>query len=213
MADAAVILLAIWSLLNCFFGYRLFKSLTVFYSIAFITLLATMLAMPFGPVILLIAMIIGILIGWFLRELLYYVIVFVMGFMIVLIVASMAGSLLGSFIPSFSEDTRLILSLIIGVLGGAIGVKHHRTVFITSSAVLGGIGLGVCGDFFMNHSGALLQTYNTTGGFSLLKGLFDNGNFLMLLIIAALAAFGLVVQYRAEYGRRERKGKPSKTDG
>ncbi len=202
MTNAAVALLMIWSLANCFFGYRIFRGITAFYSILFITLLAVFLALPLGPLVLLPATIAGILAGWFLRNSMYYVIVFIMGFLVMLGAIMAALSLIAYFAPGISEHIRLLIALGIGLVGGVLAVYVHRPVFIASSAILGSVGTVAGAEYFISRAGSLLAAYESRGPLRLLEDLFSKGNVMLLLIIGTVAAVGILAQCYIERGYR-----------
>jgi hypothetical protein len=203
MEKSAVAIFTLWTFANCFFGYRIFRGVTAFYSILFITLLAAFLAAPYGPLLVLLAMIAGIIAGWFLRDFLYHVIVFIMGFLIMGIVILFALEILARYAPGLSELWRMIIAVVAGLIGGMLAMHAHKPVFMTSSAVLGAAGT-VCGvDFFIREGGSILVVYGQRGGLHLLRELFMSHNFLALLFIAAVSAGGILVQHYTEKGHRK----------
>jgi len=198
MTVAAVVILTLWAMLNCFFGYRMFRAMAAFYTIVFVAIFAVFLVMPLGSIVILLAAIAGIVAGWFLREFLYYAMVFMMGAMVAMGVVVSLGPFLVTFIPSLSENVRLVLTIVAGLIGGSVAVCFHKPVFVIATAVLGGVGVVVGAEYFLAGNSSLLASYSDRGPVELLRDLFEEGNFLMLLVIAAMAATGILVQCHFE---------------
>jgi hypothetical protein len=194
LQNSAVVMILLWSLANCFYGYRIFRVMTAFYSIVFVALLAAFLAAPLGPIVLLLALIVGILVGWLLRSSMYYVIVFIMGFAIGYVVVLVAMCLLAAFAPELSEVVRMIVAGVIGVAAGALALVLHRPIFIAGSAFFGAVGAVACVDFFINRGGSIMAAYGRNGPIWLVRDLFQTGNFIILLSMAVATAAGILVQ-------------------
>lgn len=122
----------VWGLLDCFFGYRVFK-LTIGLLGALVGALlaqAGAQAAGLGSGGELAALVVGALLGAGLAFLAYIAAVFVAGF---LFGATLAILLLSHF----HHMVALLAAIVVGVIGGIAAVKLQRVVIILATALLG----------------------------------------------------------------------------
>lgn len=121
-----------WGLLDCFFGYRVFKiTLAVVGGLLGLPLAqAASTALRFGPGTEVIVMIVGGLLGASVAFLLYKGAVFVAGFGF--------GATLGVLLLTHYNDMVALMSgVVLGIVGGFLAVKLQRVLIILSTALLG----------------------------------------------------------------------------
>lgn len=121
-----------WGLLDCFFGYRVFKvTLALLGGLLGAALgLALGAAMGLGPLGLTIALIAGAVLGAVLAFLLYLGAVFIAGFGF--------GATLGILLlANFHHMVALLSGCVLGIVGGFLAVKIQRVLIILSTALLG----------------------------------------------------------------------------
>ncbi|MBI3884829.1 MAG: DUF4203 domain-containing protein [Opitutae bacterium] len=121
-----------WGLLDCFYGYRVFRlTLAVAGALAgAIFGQAAAAALGLGAGGALGGVIVGALLGGGLAFLLYLVGVFLAGFGF--------GAALGILLlANFNHMVALLSGLVLGVIGGVVAVKIQRVLLILSTALLG----------------------------------------------------------------------------
>jgi len=185
--------LIIFGVVQCFFGYRIFK-----FTLKLIGfLLGAVLAGGIGAVISqeagvgILTALIGGFIGAALMVALHFVGVFLLG-------ASLGG-LLGLFLSALSQNSPDAVSLILAIIGGVAALIYHKFMIITSTA-FAGAWIVVTGIFNFNRwfyvltSGRSIYHYDFS-----FEGLFSSWGtnlFAMVLCWLALGIFGVIVQYR-----------------
>lgn len=122
----------IWGVLNCFFGYRVFKiTLAVqggFFGAAAAKFAAT--AMGLSPLGITIMLLVGGLLGAGVAFLLYLAAVFVAGFFF--------GATLGILLLShLHQMVALLCGCVLGIVGGFLAVKAQRILIVLSTALVG----------------------------------------------------------------------------
>ncbi len=121
-----------WGLLDCFFGYRVFKvTLAVVGGLLGLFLgQACSIALGLGAGAEVIVMIVGGLLGASVAFLLYKGAVFVAGFGF--------GATLGVLLLTHYNDMVALMSgIVLGIVGGFLAVKLQRVLIILSTALLG----------------------------------------------------------------------------
>jgi hypothetical protein len=189
-----------WGLLDCFFGYRVFKV-----TLALVGGLlgagfchAAGQAMGLGPMGLTIALIAGGVLGALLAFLLYIAAVFVAGFGF--------GATLGILLLSnFHHMVALLTGCVLGVIGGFLAVKVQRILIVLSTALLGAFRALLALAYFTSQIDWLYYFRQPAQ----LPALIDN-NAWMFPAILVLAVVGVVAQL--ELGGRGGKKKTKDKD-
>ncbi len=186
-----------WGLLDCFFGYRVFK--------VTLALLGGLLgagfchaagqALGFGPMGLTIALISGGILGALLAFLLYIAAVFVAGFGF--------GTTLGVLLLShFHPMVALLTGCVLGVIGGFLAVKVQRVLIVLSTALLGAFRALLALAYFTSQIDWLYYFRQPAQ----LPALIDN-NAWMLPAILGLAVVGVIAQLEIGGGGGKKKSK------
>lgn len=189
-----------WGLLDCFFGYRVFK--------VTLALLGGLLgaglchaagqALGFGPMGLTIALITGGVLGALLAFLLYIAAVFVAGFGF--------GTTLGILLlANFHPMVALLSGCVLGVIGGFLAVKVQRILIVLSTALLGAFRAMLALGYFTSQLDWLYYFRQPAQ----LPALIDN-NAWMLPSILGLAVVGVIAQLEiggGSGGKKKSKGK------
>lgn len=121
-----------WGLLDCFFGYRVFKVTIAVLGAAVGALLAHRgvgLA-GLGTDAQWIALFLGALVGAGLAFLLYLAAVFLAGF-------GLGATVTVLLLAHFNHGVALIASVVVGLIGGYAAVKLQKVVLVLATAVLG----------------------------------------------------------------------------
>jgi hypothetical protein len=174
-----------WGLLDCFFGYRVFKmTLVVLGGLIGVVLgHAAGTALGFGTAGQIGAAVVGGLLGAGFLFLLYLAAVFVAGFLF--------GTTLGILLlANFHEMVALFGGCALGLIGGFLAVKLQRLLLILSTALLGSFRALVALCYFTQQLDWLFYYQQP----SQIPALID-GNAWMLPAILALAAVGTIVQF------------------
>jgi hypothetical protein len=173
-----------WGLLDCFFGYRVFKvTLAVVGGLLGATAgHAAALAMGLGPLGLTIALIAGGVLGALLAYLLYIAAVFVAGFGF--------GATLGILLlANVHHMVALLSGCVLGIVGGFLAVKIQRILIILSTALLGAFRTMLALAFFTNQIDWLYYFRQPAQ----MPALVENNGW-MLPSILALATVGVFAQ-------------------
>lgn len=173
-----------WGILDCFFGYRVFKVtlalLGGLLGAAFCH--AAAVAMGLGPLGVTIALIAGGVLGAVLAFLLYIAAVFVAGFGF--------GATLGLLLLSNVHHMVALLSgCVLGVVGGFLAVKMQRILIVLSTSLLGAFRAVLAMAYFTSQIDWLYYFRQPAQ----MPALIDN-NAWMLPAIIALAAVGVMAQ-------------------
>jgi hypothetical protein len=121
-----------WGVLDCFFGYRIFKLTVTLWGVVagMIFGQAAGQAMGLGVAGKIGSVVVGGLLGGGLAFLLYLAAVFVAGFLF--------GATLGLLIlANFNHMVAVLTSCVLGVIGGVLAVKMQKVVLVLATALLG----------------------------------------------------------------------------
>lgn len=174
-----------WGLLDCFFGYRVFKItlalLGGLLGAAFAHAAAG--ALGFGPMGLTIALLAGGVLGAVIAFLLYIAAVFVAGFGF--------GATLGILLLSnFHQLVALLSGCVMGIIGGFLAVKVQRILIMLSTALLGAF-RAILALAFFTHRIDWLYYFRQPDQ---MPALIDSHGW-MFPAILVLAAVGAVAQF------------------
>ncbi len=189
-----------WGLLDCFFGYRVFKiTLAVLGG-----LLGTIgghaagTALDFGTAGIIGSLILGGLVGAGLAYLLYIAAVFVAGFGF--------GATLGLLVLShYHHMVALLSGAVLGLIGGFLAVKTQRILIILSTALLGSFRTMVALAYF-THQIPWLDFFQRP---QFMPELLDHHAWLFPSILV-LAVIGVIAQF--ELGGSDLKKKTKSKD-
>ena len=182
-----------WGILDCFFGYRVFKvTLAVLGGlIGVLAAQAAGLAFDFGPRGEIVAMIVGGLLGAGLAFLLYLAAVFVAGFGF--------GATLGILLlPNYNHMVALLTGCGLGVISGFLAVKAQQVLIMLSTALLGAFRALLALSYFTTQLDWLYYFQQPQQ----IPALIDS-NAWMFPSILALAAVGVIAQ--VELGIRKNR--------
>lgn len=192
-----------WGLLDCFFGFRLFKiMLAVTGGLAGVIFgQAAGAALGLGPAGEIGGMVVGGLLGAGLAYLLYIAAVFVSGFLF-----GLALSIL--LLSHFHQMVALLGGCVLGIIGGFLAVKLQRVVIILSTSLTGAFRTIVALSYFtgrMDWAFYLRQPAQV-------PALLENNGW-MLPAILALAVVGVIAQLELGWsGETKAKKKPKAKD-
>ncbi len=178
-----------FGLLNCFFGYRIFRVLLGLYGLvlgAFVGLTVAANVSGGQTLWLIVGAIVGGLVGAALMVLLYFVGVFLVGAAAGALLTNAIGAMLGFDMPT-------LVVIIVAVVVGVIALIAQRLIIILATA-FGGAWLAVSG-------GMMLFTGESLPGLGVftLPATWERATVGTLIILAAwlvLAIAGTVVQFR-----------------
>jgi hypothetical protein len=188
----------VWGLLDCFFGYNVFKvTLTLVGGLIGLALghaVATGLA--FGATAETVALIVGALVGAGLAFLLYIAAVFVAGFGF--------GATLGLLLlANYHHMVALLSGVVLGIIGGFLAVKVQRVLIILSTSLLGSFRAILALSYFTSQIDWLFYVQQPEQ----LPALIDNNGW-MLPSVLGLAAVGVIAQLGLGGGKEAKKSKP-----
>jgi hypothetical protein len=135
-----------WGLLDCFFGYRIFKVTIALLGACAGAIFgqAAGLALGLGPGGEIGGLIVGALLGAGLAYLLFLAAVFFAGFGF--------GATLGMLLlANYNQMVALLTGCVLGLIGGIAAVKLQRAVLILATALLGSFRAFAAGLFFTHH--------------------------------------------------------------
>ncbi len=189
-----------WGVLDCFFGYRVFKITLALVGgllgAMFAQTAAT--ALGLGPTGVTISLIAGGLLGAGLAFLLYIAAVFVAGFGF--------GATLGILLlANFHHLVALLSGCVLGIIGGFLAIKVQRVLIMLSTALLGAFRAVLALAYFTNQIDWLYY-FRQPDQMPALIG----SNSWMFPSILALAAIGVIAQF--ELGGRGGKKKAKEPD-
>lgn len=189
-----------WGVLDCFFGYRVFKITLALVGgllgAMFAQTAAT--ALGLGPTGVTISLIAGGLLGAGLAFLLYIAAVFVAGFGF--------GATLGILLlANFHHLVALLSGCVLGIIGGFLAIKVQRVLIMLSTALLGAFRAVLALAYFTNQIDWLYY-FRQPDQMPALIG----SNSWMFPSILALAAIGVIAQF--ELGGRGGKKKTKEPD-
>ena len=177
-----------WGLLDCFFGYRVFKiTLAVVGGLLGLVLgQAASVALGFGVGGEVIAMIVGGLIGAGVAFLLYKGAVFVAGFGF--------GATLGVLLLThYNYTVALASGVVLGIVGGFLAVKLQRVLIILATALLGSFRAILAVGYFVGKVDWLYYYQQPQQ----IPALIDN-NAWMFPSILGLAVVGVIAQFEMD---------------
>ncbi len=186
-----------WGLLDCFFGYRIFKiTLTVLGGVIGVVFgQAAGAALGLGHAGEIGGMLIGGLAGAGLAFLLYIAAVFLAGFLF--------GATLGILLlANFHQMVALLSGCVMGLVGGFLAVKLQRVLLILSTALLGSFRALVALSYFTQKLDWVFYYQQPQQ----IPALIDSHGW-MLPAILALAAVGIIVQFGLGGGAEKKKAK------
>lgn len=188
----------IWGLLDCFFGYRIFKiTLAVvggLIGLAAGHALAT--ALGFGQGAETATLITSSLLGAGLAFLLYIAAVFVAGFGF--------GATLGMLLlANYHHMVSLLTGVVLGIVGGFLAVKVQRVLIILSTSLLGSFRTILALSYFTSQIDWLFYFKQPDQMPALIEG-----NGWMFPSILALAAVGVIAQLELGGAQEPKKSKP-----
>ena len=174
-----------WGLLDCFFGYRVFKvTLAILGGVmgAFFGHAAG-LALGLGSGGAIGGLVVGALLGAGLAFLLYIAAVFVAGFGF--------GVTLGVLLLThFNHMVALFTGCVLGVIGGFLAVKLQKVLIMLSTALLGSFRAVLAASYFSNQIDWAFYVQKPQQ----IPALIDNNTW-MFPAILALAAVGVIAQF------------------
>lgn len=186
-----------WGVLDCFFGYRVFK-ITLALAGGLLGIgfgQAAAVALGFGPGGVTASLIIGGLLGAGLAFLLYVAAVFVTGFLF--------GASLGILLlANYHHMVALLSGCVLGVIGGFLAVKIQRVLIILSTALRGALCSILALAYFTHQIDWLYYCRSPDQ----LPALIDSNTW-MLPAILAVAAIGALAQFETGGGGRKKKSK------
>jgi hypothetical protein len=186
-----------WGVLDCFFGYRVFKI-----TLALVGGLlgaaaghAAATALGFGGGGLIACLIVGGLLGAGLAFLLYIAAVFVAGFGF--------GATLGMLLlANFHHMVALLSGCVLGIVGGFLAVKLQRVLIMLSTALLGSFRAMLALAYFTNSIDWLYYFRQPDQMPALIEG-----NPWMFPAILALAVVGVIAQFELGGSGGKKKSK------
>jgi hypothetical protein len=187
-----------WGVLDCFFGYRVFKiTLAVLGGvIGAIGAQALAMAANCGPTGVSVAMLAGGALGAGLAFLLYIGAVFVAGFFF--------GATLGVLLlANFQHTVALLAGIVLGVVGGFVAVKVQKVLIILSTALLGSFRALLALAYFTSKLDWLYYYRQPQQ----IPALIDDNTWLFPSILA-LAAVGVIAQFGLGGGPGKKKSAP-----
>lgn len=190
----------VWGLLDCFFGYKIFKVTIALLGAVAGALLgqAAAAAAGFGGGAELAGVFIGALAGAGLAFLLYFAAVFAAGF-------GLGATLAILLLAHFDHMVALLVSLVTGLVGGFAAVKLQKTVIILATALLGSFRALLALTFFTSQIDWFFYYRQPQQ----IPALIDH-NAWMFPAILVLAAVGAISQFELGGGKGgEKKRKKS----
>lgn len=187
-----------WGVIDCFFGYRLFKVTLALLGGLIGAALGHFVAVRLGatPPVEIGAVIAGAVVGGLLAFLLYIAAVFVAGFGF--------GATLGLLLlANYHHMVALLTGLVLGVIGGFLAVKVQRVLIVLSTALVGSFRAILALSYFTSQLDWLYYFRQPAQ----MPALIEN-NAWMFPSILVLAAVGVIAQL--ELGGKSGGGKADK---
>lgn len=188
-----------WGVLDCFFGYKVFKVTLALFGALLGAGLAHAAALHFdaSQTVEIICVIAGGLLGAGLAFLAYIAAVFVAGFGF--------GATLGMLLlANYHHMVAMLTGVVLGIVGGFLAVKVQRVLIILSTALLGAFRAILALTFFTSQIDWFFYVRQPAQ----MPALIDNNGW-MLPAIIVLAAIGAVMQLGVS-GGGEAKSKDKK---
>ncbi|MEJ1974060.1 MAG: DUF4203 domain-containing protein [Lacunisphaera sp.] len=190
-----------WGILDCFFGYKVFKVTLALVGALVGAGLALALAQHFaaGRVVEIVCLIAGGLLGAGLAFLLYIAAVFVAGFGF--------GATLGVLLlANYHHMVAMLAGVVLGIVGGFLAVKVQRILIVLSTSLMGSFRAMLALSYFTSQIDWAFYFRQPDQ----LPALIEN-NAWMLPSILALAAVGVIAQLEFGGGKEAEK-KPKAKD-
>jgi hypothetical protein len=187
-----------WGLIDCFFGYRVFKiSLEILGALIGLAIgHAAAVSLGLGQAGETVALILGAMVGATLAFLLYIAAVLVSGFGF--------GATLGMLLLSnYHPMVALLTGVVLGIVGGFLAVKVQRVLIILSTALLGSFRAIVALSFFTSQIDWLFYFKQPAQMPALIES-----NSWMFPSVLALAAVGVIAQLELGGAQESKKSKP-----
>jgi hypothetical protein len=187
-----------WGLIDCFFGYRVFKiTVAILGGLMGLTIgHAAAVSLGLGQAGETVALILAAMVGTTLAFLLYIAAVFVAGFGF--------GATLGMLLLSnYHPMVALLTGVVLGIVGGFLAVKVQRVLIILSTALLGSFRAIVALSFFTSQIDWLFYFKQPAQMPALIES-----NSWMFPSILALAAVGVIAQLELGGAQESKKPKP-----
>ena len=191
-----------WGVLDCFFGYKVFKVTLALFGALVGMGLAHALAQRFavGQTVELISVIAGAMLGAGLAFLLYIAAVFVAGFGF--------GATLGVLLlANYHHMVAMLTGVVLGVIGGFLAVKVQRVLIILSTSLLGAFRAVLALMYFTSQIDWLFYFRQPDQ----MPALIDNNGW-MLPSILVLAGVGVITQLGLGGGHEAKEKKPAAKD-
>jgi hypothetical protein len=189
-----------WGVLDCFFGYKVFKVTLALFGALLGAGLAHALALHFsaGETVEVVCMIAGGLLGAALAFLAYIAAVFIAGFGF--------GATLGILLlANYHHMVAMLTGVVLGVIGGFLAVKVQRVLIILSTSLLGAFRAVLALSYFTSQIDWMFYFRQPAQ----MPALIDNNGW-MFPSILVLAAVGVVTQLELGGGREAKDKKPAK---
>lgn len=189
-----------WGVVDCFFGYRLFKVTLALLGAIVGAWLGQTVAQQLGArqAVEIAAVIVGALAGGVLAFLLYLAAVFVAGFGF--------GATLGLLLlANYHQMVALLTGLVLGVIGGFLAVKVQRVLIVLSTSLVGAFRAILALSYFTSQLDWLFYFRHPDQMPALIQG-----NPWMFPAILALAVVGVIAQL--ELGGAPATAKPKAKD-
>jgi len=187
-----------WGVLDCFFGYKVFKVTLALFGALVGAGFAQLLTQHFdaSQTVEIVSISLGALLGAGLAFLLYIAAVFVAGFGF--------GATLGMLLlANYHHMVAMLTGMVLGIIGGFLAVKAQRVLIVLSTSLLGAFRAVLALSFFTSQIDWLFYVRQPDQ----MPALIDNNGW-MFPSILALAAVGVVTQLELA-GARDSKEKKS----
>jgi hypothetical protein len=186
-----------WGLIDCFFGYRVFKVTVALIGAVAGALLGQMgaVAAGLGSGGELAGVFIGALAGAGLAFLLYFVAVFLAGF-------GFGATLTILLLAHFNHMVAVLAAIVVGVIGGIAAIKLQKVVIVLATALMGSFRALLALAFFTSRIDWVFYFRQPQQ----IPALIEN-NVWMFPSILLLAALGAIAQFElgGSSGKRDKK--------
>lgn len=191
-----------WGILDCFFGYRVFKITITVLGAAVGAVFGQMAgtALGFGPPGAIGGLFLGALLGGGLAFLAYIAAVFLAGFGF--------GATLGMLLlANYNQMVALLTGIVLGIVGGFLAVKIQKVLLILATALLGAF-RALAAVMYFTHRIDWMYYFQRP---QQIPALIDSNNWLLPAVLT-LAAVGSFVQFgfAGQGGSGKKKDKPAK---
>ena len=191
-----------WGILDCFFGYKVFKVTLALFGALVGAGLAHALIQHFtvSQTVEIVLLIAGALLGASLAFLLYIAAVFVAGFGF--------GATLGMLLlANYHHMVAMLTGVVLGIVGGFLAIKVQRVLIILSTSLLGAFRAILALSYFTSQIDWFFYFRQPDQ----MPALIDNNGWIFPSVLA-LAAVGVVAQLELGGGREPKEKKPVKKD-